>query len=128
MLLAWDSADTRKGPRRLPRSVQDPKFLAVLVLCEKVSAVLLPVSRSLQQIGSDLVKTMSTMSATHSKLQTWRKNEENKFPSMFEEAVILGETIGVSREEIRSFPRTISNLCSDPMFVEPIKQPSTMLV
>ena len=73
-----------------------------------MSAVLLPVSLSLQQIGNDLVKTMSKISATHSKLQTLRRDEENEFSSMFEEAVILGEKIGVSREEMQSFPQTIS--------------------
>ena len=107
-MLTWDSPETRKNARRLLKSVQDPQFLVALVLSEKVSAVLLPVSRSLQQIGNDLVKTMSTISATQSKLQKWRKDEENEFTSMFEEAVILGEKIGVSREEMQSFPRTIN--------------------
>jgi len=69
-MLAWDSLDTRKDARRLLKSVQDPQFLVALVLSEKVSAVLRPVSRSLQKIGSDLVNAMSTISATQSKLHT----------------------------------------------------------
>ena len=51
---------------------------------------------------------MSTIYATQSKLQTWRKDEENEFTSMFEEDVILGEKIGVSREEMQSCQRTIN--------------------
>ena len=107
-MLAWDSLDTRKDARRLLKSLQDPQFLVALVLAEKVSAVLRPVSRSLQQIGSDLVKAMSTISATQSKLYTWRKGEENEFASMFEEAMLLGENIGVTREEMHAIPRAVS--------------------
>ena len=76
--------------------------------CLRVSAVLLPVSCSLQQIGNDLVKPISTISATQSKLQTWRKDEENEFTLMFEEELILGKKMGVSKEEMQSFPRTIN--------------------
>eukprot|EP00795_Rhopilema_esculentum_P014982 gene14981-biopygen873 len=107
-MLAWDSLDTRKDARRLLKSLQDPQFLVALVLAEKVSAVLRPVSCSLQQIGSDLVKAMSTISATQSKLYTWRKGEENEFASMFEEAMLLGENIGVTREEMHAIPRAVS--------------------
>ena len=107
-MLTWDSPDTRKDARRLLKSVQDPQFLVALVLSEKVSAVLHPVSRFLQQIGSDLVKAMSTISATQSKLQTWRKDEENEFAAMFEEAVLLGEKLGVTREEMHAIPRVVS--------------------
>ena len=90
------------------KSVQDPQFLVALVLSEKVSAVLRPVFRSLQKIGSDLVNAMSTISATQSKLHTWRKDEESEFASMFEEAVPLAEKIGVTREDMHAIPRAVS--------------------
>ena len=90
------------------KSVQDRQFLVALVLSEKVSAVLRPVSRSLQKIGSDLVNAMSTISATQSKLHTWRKDEESEFASMFEEAVLLAEKIGVTREDMHAIPRAVS--------------------
>ena len=50
------------------------------------------------------MKAMSTISATQSKLQTWRKDEENEFAAMFEEAVLLGEKLGVTREEMHAIP------------------------
>ena len=64
--------------------------------------------RSLQKIGSDLVNAMSTISATQSKLHTWCKDEESKFASMFEEAVLLAEKIGVTREDMHAIPRAVS--------------------
>ena len=73
-----------------------------------MSAVLRPVSRLLQQIGSDLVKAMSMISATQSKLQIWRKDEENEFAVMFEEAVLLGEKLGVTKREMHTIPRVVS--------------------
>ena len=60
------------------------------------------------KIGSDLVNAMSTISATQSKLHTWRKDEESEFASMFEEAVLLAEKIGVTREDMHASPRAVS--------------------
>jgi hypothetical protein len=76
-----------------------------LIVLEKLSALLRPVSRCLQAVGNDLVNALSDIRALQSKLNALRSNCEHDFEEIFSEACRLGDAMDVSKEEMYLIPR-----------------------
>lgn len=102
-MLAWDSGEVRKSARNLLCSMIKPNFLVALVMLEKVSAVLMPVSKLLQDTQMDLPQAFSILEDLTQTLQEMRSESCNA--SCIDEARDLGKKLGLSDSEMDKRPR-----------------------
>lgn len=103
-LTTWDSLETRKNARRLLNSILKAEFLVCLVIAEKISSLLRPVSRCLQSVGNDLVNALNDIQTLKSKLRALRANNENEFNEIFLESCNLAEEVGMSSADMDLVP------------------------
>ena len=68
----WESADTRRNATQLLHSILTPQFIICLVLLESVTALMHPVSQSLQRVGADIVSALQQIDGLVSVLCEWQ--------------------------------------------------------
>lgn len=98
----WHSSDARKTANLLENSICKSEFIVSLLILEKVSSLMLPVTRGLQKVECDIVEAMSNVTGLLNGLKSIRSEEE--FSRLFAEAKGVAEIIG---EELIK-PRTAS--------------------
>ena len=110
------------------KSVQDPQFLVALVLSEKVSAVLRPVSRSLQKLVA-ILWTQCRRYLPHS--QSFIRGVKMRKVSLLrclKRQCFLPKKLEWPEKTCTQFLEQSVSQGSDPMLVEPIKQPLIIIV
>ena len=105
----WSNYETRKSASNLINSIQAPKFLIGLVMLQKVSVIMKPVSARLQAVNNDLIAALADIDAVLRLLQDLRDWDTNEFAKMFEDILNLAEKIGVEREMMKVKPRIMTN-------------------
>ena len=93
---SWHSTDTRAKASQLLGSLRSPSFLVALFALEAVSAVLLPVSRSLQARGTDVATAAQGLDACIQTLQSWRDEPEQQMAAILKRAETAADSLGVS--------------------------------
>ena len=99
----WDSSETRKSARSLSASIRKPAFLVALVILEKISTVMMPISSMLQEIERDIVSALELIEDTKTALQKLRE-QETSF-DFFAEACAVAKSIDISKSEMEFKPR-----------------------
>ena len=101
-MLTWDSLETRKGARSLLNSILKPAFIVSLIILEKVSAIMRPLSAMLQNVENDIILALSLIDDTTLGLQNLRNDGSFKF---FDEACAVAQGVGITRAEMEFKPR-----------------------
>ena len=91
-----ESANTRINATQLLHSILTPQFIKIsLVLLESVTALMHPVSKSLQQVGADIVSALQQIDGLVFVLSKWRADlfsdlytKAEKFDEAFEVPLI----------------------------------------
>ena len=106
-MATWDSFETRNSASKLLGSIQKPNFLIGLIMLEKVSGIIRPVSVILQAKENDLFSALDDIDNMLKLLQKHRNSGADEFNNMFQETLVLAEKVGVEKEEINKKPRII---------------------
>ena len=59
---SWDISDARKKANSLESSICQTDFVVPLIILERISGLMLPATRALQTVGTDLVEAMTLIS------------------------------------------------------------------
>ena len=103
----WDTEDTRSAAGALLSSIQKPGFLIGLIMLEMISALMKPVSASLQTVGKDLVLALAEIELMHNLIKDLRQYDSKKFAEkVFQPTIELAEKVGVHRFIVEIKPRT----------------------
>ena len=89
----WSQNETRSSAVRLLRSLSNFEFLIALHMLSKVSRLLRPPTRALQEVGIDLSKAMDEVTNVIQVLETYRDDEH--FTSIFESAEAMAKSLNV---------------------------------
>ena len=101
----WQSNEVRKNATNLQNSILQSDFFVCLVILEKISSLLLPITRSLQTIASDLVEAMTGVNELIKELEALRSEE--RFSSLFREASSLASKCNITIMKPRTANRSI---------------------
>jgi len=82
----WNSADTRRSSLQLLNNILTPQFIVSLVMLESITAVMHPVSYSLQKVGIDIIGAIQQVDNLLAVLCDWRKDAEEKFSKLFDKS------------------------------------------
>lgn len=80
----WASPNDRSKAESLEKSVCNSEFAVSLVILEKLSGLILPVSRVLQTVGGDLAQALASVNRLQSVLNEMRTEEE--FCNLYQKA------------------------------------------
>jgi len=74
----WNSTDTRRTALQLLNNILTPQFIVSLVMLESITAVMHPVSCTLQKVGIDIIGAIQQVDNLLAVLRDWRKDAEKK--------------------------------------------------
>ena len=92
----WESTDTRKKASQLLNSILTTQFVICLVVLESITALMHPISESLQKVGNDIIKSLNEIDELVELLSNWRLTAESKFSELFIKAETYGDMLGVT--------------------------------
>ena len=104
-MTTWDSYEVRMSASSLLNSIRRPKFLIGLVILEKISSIIKPVSSSLQAVGADLFSALADIDNMLKLLQKLRAFGKDEFNNMYLGIIKLAERIGIDVEAMNRKPR-----------------------
>lgn len=94
-MMHWDSQDTRTGARQILAGVQSTSFLVALMCLEAVSALLRPVSISLQKPGSDIVAALQQVTTVIDIFKSWLDAADVKMSELFGKVSSMAEKLDI---------------------------------
>ena len=103
----WDSRDTRVSSQGLLHAVANFECLISITSLAKVTAILVGVSRSLQNPGMDITSALMEIRNAEFALKNMRQKGEEEFTLVYDEAVILAEKMAVSVKRPRTVSRSV---------------------
>jgi hypothetical protein len=102
----WDSTEGKKSAHiLLTGSIQKPSFLVGLVMLEKISGLMRPVSVSLQAVGKDLVTALADVDNMLTVLKQFRSYTADEFTAIFQAACELADKVGLEKAVMEIKPR-----------------------
>ena len=105
ILLALDqikcrhSAESRRNAANSQNSILQSEFLVSLTILERISALMLPVTRSMQSITVDIVEALELVDELLRALQDLRSEE--RFSIIFKEISEMAKTMDLTIEKPR---------------------------
>ncbi len=102
LMKTWRTEDARKTANNLENAICKSDFVVSLLVLEKVSGLMLPITRMLQAVQLDLVQAMTHVSDRLNALKDMKP--ESAFSKLFAEAALLADLLGI----VLSKPRTAS--------------------
>ena len=91
----------------LLNSILKTDFLVALICQQEVSALLQPVSLTLQAVGTDLVAALSNIDVVLSVLRQWQTNCETAFVKLFAEVTTMATDLGIQVAKSRTAKRSV---------------------
>jgi len=92
----WSSVDTRRTALQLLNSILTPQFIVSLVILESITALMHPVSSSLQKVGIDIIGAIQQIDNLLAVLRDWRENAETKFSELFDKSNKLANDFDIA--------------------------------
>lgn len=100
------------------KSLSSFTFIFALHALSKVSGVLRPAARQLQEVRLDLVKAMSDIENVYSLLSKWRLDIDQPndgFSTVFQDAVKMAESLNIAVEKPRIAQRSVFRANNGPV-------------
>jgi hypothetical protein len=104
----WDSRESRVAANNLLSAISRFDFIITLQALSKLSALLINVSRSLQQPGIDIMKALDDIRLVEKTLSRLRTNIDVEFATIYNAACVLANqlNITVSKPRVRAGGRS----------------------
>lgn len=103
----WDAPDTRTGARQILSGILSTSFIISLVCMESVTAILRPVSVSLQKTDADLISVLQQVENVLSLFRKWRVEYDSTFSELYQRAKSMGEQMDVEFQSPRVPRRSV---------------------
>ena len=105
IMKTWRTEDARKTANNLENAICTSDFVVSLLVLEKVSGLMLPITRMLQAVQLDMVQAMALVCDLLDALKDIRM--EAAFSRLFTEATLLADLLGIVLAKPRMASRSI---------------------
>jgi len=106
-MTSWQSQKSGAQALTLLNSILQLEFIVGLICLREVSALLQPVSLSLQAVGTDLVEALNSIDATLSVLKQWRCQCTTVFGKLFREVTAMASDLDIQVTKPRTAKRSV---------------------